>query len=199
MSRFACCEESGARCAQATRFYWAPIWSKPPKVLVPAYDDAQGVTAGFNKNMLARLNRELDADFDLTAFRHVAVWNKRCSRMEMHLESVSAQRVFLAAVDMDVSFAAGERIHTENSYKYTRDMVSRSFVTADSNSSTAGSTGRSGLACIWRGCNSVGALPANALQPDSVFSSVTLPASIDLCGVSDDNLLSHAGLSDRRY
>jgi dimethylhistidine N-methyltransferase len=97
--------------------------AKSPKVLLPAYDDAQGITAQFNKNILARLNRELDADFALDAFRHVAVWNKRCSRMEMHLESVAAQDVFLAALDLDVHFAPGERIHTENSYKYTAAMI----------------------------------------------------------------------------
>ena len=96
---------------------------KSQKILVPAYEDALGVTAEFNKNVLARLNRELDADFDLDAFRHVAVWNKRCSRIEMHLESVGPQNVFLAAIDLDVNFAAGERIHTENSYKYTPEMV----------------------------------------------------------------------------
>jgi uncharacterized SAM-dependent methyltransferase len=97
--------------------------AKSAKVLLPAYDDAQGVTAAFNKNILVRLNRELEADFQLDAFRHVAVWNKRCSRMEMYLESARAQRVFLPVVDMDIAFAAGERIHTENSYKYTNEMV----------------------------------------------------------------------------
>ena len=81
------------------------------------------MTAAFNKNILARLNRELDADFDLDAFRHVALWNKRCSRMEIYLESACAQQVFLPALDMDVGFAAGERIHTENSYKYTMEMI----------------------------------------------------------------------------
>ena len=98
-------------------------FAKSSKVLLPAYNDAQGVTAAFNKNILARLNRELDADFDLDAFRHIAIWSKQCSRMEMHLESVSAQQVFLPMLDMDVTFAAGERIHTENSYKYTMEMV----------------------------------------------------------------------------
>ena len=97
--------------------------AKSPKILLPAYDDAQGVTADFNKNILVRLNRELDADFELDAFRHVALWNKRCSRMEIYLESTIAQSVFIAAIDMDVRFAAGERIHTENSYKYTDEMV----------------------------------------------------------------------------
>ena len=97
--------------------------AKSSKVLLPAYDDAQGVTAEFNKNMLARLNRELDADFDLNAFRHVALWNRRCSRMEIYLESLAKQDVFIPAIDMDVHFAMGERIHTENSYKYTDEMV----------------------------------------------------------------------------
>ena len=97
--------------------------AKSAKILVPAYDDAEGVTAAFNKNILARLNRELDADFDLDAFRHVAAWNKRCSRMEMHLESLRSQSVFLPVLDMDVAFSHGERIHTENSYKYTPEMV----------------------------------------------------------------------------
>ena len=97
--------------------------AKSSKILVPAYDDAQGVTAQFNKNMLVRLNRELDADFDLGAFRHVAVWNKRCSRMEMYLESTVKQSVFLPALDLDVPFEEGERLHTENSYKYTEEMV----------------------------------------------------------------------------
>jgi uncharacterized SAM-dependent methyltransferase len=98
-------------------------FAKSPRILVPAYDDAQGVTAAFNKNILARLNRELDADFDLDAFRHVALWNKRCSRMEIYLESECAQRVFLPAIDLDIEFAAGERMHTENSYKYTMEMI----------------------------------------------------------------------------
>lgn len=98
-------------------------FAKSPKILVPAYDDAQGVTAAFNKNVLARLNRELEANFDLDNFRHVALWNRRCSRMEMHLESTIAQAVFIPALDLDLSFAKGERIHTENSYKYTPGMI----------------------------------------------------------------------------
>lgn len=92
---------------------------KPARVLLPAYDDAQGVTASFNKNVLARLNRDLDADFDLDSFRHVAVWNARRSRVEMHLESTRAQRVTLRALDATVSLPRGHRIHTESSYKLT--------------------------------------------------------------------------------
>ena len=98
-------------------------FAKSSKILVPAYDDAQGVTAAFNKNILARLNRELEADFDLDAFRHVALWNRRCSRMEIYLESTADQSVFVPAIDLDVKFKAGERLHTENSYKYTEAMI----------------------------------------------------------------------------
>lgn len=98
-------------------------FAKSSKILVPAYDDAEGVTAAFNKNILARLNRELDAEFDLDAFRHVALWNRRCSRMEIYLESLADQSVFVPALDLDVKFNAGERMHTENSYKYTDAMI----------------------------------------------------------------------------
>jgi L-histidine N-alpha-methyltransferase len=98
-------------------------FAKSPKVLIPAYDDSQEVTAAFNKNVLVRLNRELEANFDLDAFRHVALWNRRCSRMEMHLESTVEQSVFLPALDLDIAFTKGERIHTENSYKYTIEMI----------------------------------------------------------------------------
>lgn len=92
--------------------------AKEREVLLDAYDDAAGVTAAFNRNMLVRLNRELDADFNPLAFAHFAFWNPAHSRMEMHLESRRAQRVYIAGLDMTVHFAAGETIHTENSYKY---------------------------------------------------------------------------------
>jgi len=98
-------------------------FAKSSKILIPAYDDPQGVTAAFNKNILARINRELEANFDLDAFRHVALWNRRCSRMEMHLESAVAQQVFVPMLDMDINFSQGERIHTENSYKYTPELI----------------------------------------------------------------------------
>jgi len=91
---------------------------KDEATLLAAYDDAEGVTARFNLNVLARLNRELAADFDLESFAHCAVWNSDKSRIEMHLESLTDQRVKLPALDLEVEFAAGERIHTENSYKY---------------------------------------------------------------------------------
>ena len=92
---------------------------KDEQILLAAYDDADGVTARFNLNVLARLNRELGGDFNLEAFAHRAVWNESESRMEMHLESLRHQPVRLEALDIELAFAAGERIHTENSYKYT--------------------------------------------------------------------------------
>jgi len=98
-------------------------YAKSPKILLPAYDDAQGVTAAFNKNILARLNRELDADFNLDTWRHVAQWNRRCSRMEIYLESLAVQTAFLPGIDLDLKLRAGERIHTENSYKYNDAMI----------------------------------------------------------------------------
>ena len=91
---------------------------KVKSTLLAAYDDAAGVTAAFNRNILIRLNRELDADFDLEAFAHRAVWNAGRARMEMHLVSCAAQRVNVGALDTTLDFAPGESIHTENSYKY---------------------------------------------------------------------------------
>ncbi|HEX8073172.1 MAG TPA: L-histidine N(alpha)-methyltransferase [Pyrinomonadaceae bacterium] len=91
---------------------------KDARGLEAAYDDALGVTAAFNLNLLARLNREFGADFDPRAFRHVAVYDERAGRVEMHLESLRAQTVRLPALALAVRFDAGERLHTENSYKY---------------------------------------------------------------------------------
>ena len=80
---------------------------KDPAVLVAAYDDSQGVTEAFNKNVLEVVNRELDADFDPDAFEHRAVWNADQERIEMHLVSRAEQRVKIPAVDLSVTFAAG--------------------------------------------------------------------------------------------
>ena len=91
--------------------------------LVAAYDDAAGVTARFNRNVLAVVNRELDADFDVDAYRHVARWNADDERMEMWLRAESAQRVRIAALDLTVEFAAGEEILTEVSCKFRADAV----------------------------------------------------------------------------
>lgn len=92
---------------------------KDEPTLVAAYDDADGVTAEFNRNMLHRLNRELDADFNLARFHHRAHWNPIESRIEMYLESARGQHVRIEAAELDVYFAKNERIHTENSYKFT--------------------------------------------------------------------------------
>lgn len=89
---------------------------KDPAILLPAYDDSQGVTAAFNLNLLVRLNREAGADFDVAAFSHRAVWNDAESRIEMHLVSEVEQSVRIAG--QTLHFARGETIHTENSYKY---------------------------------------------------------------------------------
>jgi dimethylhistidine N-methyltransferase len=96
--------------------------AKDPDVLVAAYDDAQGVTAAFNLNLLTRINRELEGEFDLTAFRHRALWNGDESRIEMHLVSTRDQTV--RAAGRSFHFAAGESIHTENSYKFTVERFS---------------------------------------------------------------------------
>jgi len=89
---------------------------KDTSVLEQAYNDSAGVTAAFNRNLLVRINRELGADFDPAAFRHCAFYNRKLSRIEMHLVSEIAQRVHLGRYVFD--FRAGESIHTENSYKY---------------------------------------------------------------------------------
>jgi dimethylhistidine N-methyltransferase len=96
---------------------------KPAEVLLPAYDDAAGVTAQFNLNVLARINREFDADFNLDSFAHCIVWNERDSRIEMHLESRARQIVNIDALDISIPFDARETIHTENSYKFTPSMI----------------------------------------------------------------------------
>lgn len=96
---------------------------KPAELLVPAYDDAEGVTAAFNRNMLAHINRELGADFNLDHFAHIALWNAECSRMEMHLESTRPQVIHLRQLGTRIHLNKGERIHTENSYKFTQPIV----------------------------------------------------------------------------
>ncbi|PHK96515.1 L-histidine N(alpha)-methyltransferase [Pseudoroseomonas rhizosphaerae] len=104
-----------ASLGQGARFLVGVDLPKSPDVLVPAYDDAAGVTAAFNMNLLHRLNREAAADFNLAGFAHQAVWNAAESRIEMHLRSLAAQTVSVAGES--VRFEAGETIHTENSYK----------------------------------------------------------------------------------
>ncbi|MEV6301806.1 L-histidine N(alpha)-methyltransferase [Actinoplanes sp. NPDC051861] len=94
---------------------------KDPGVLVPAYDDAAGVTADFNRNVLRVINRELDADFDESAFEHVAVWADGPEWIEMRLRSRVAQTVRVSALDMTVDFTDGEEMLTEVSAKFRRE------------------------------------------------------------------------------
>lgn len=96
---------------------------KDEAAMVAAYNDASGVTADFNLNLLTRLNRELAADFDVSGFEHVALWNAAQSRMEMHLRSLRDQTVSIPAAGLTVSFAAGELMRTETCTKYTRASV----------------------------------------------------------------------------
>lgn len=90
---------------------------KDPARLHAAYNDAQGITAAFNKNLLKRINRELGADFDVADFRHAAFYNEKQGRIEMHLVATAPQRVHIDGRSFE--FQAGESIHTENSYKYS--------------------------------------------------------------------------------
>jgi L-histidine Nalpha-methyltransferase len=96
---------------------------KDPAVLVAAYDDAEQITAAFNKNLLTRINRDLGGHFDLDAFTHEARWNEENGRVEMHLVSQRVQTVRIDGIDMAVDLAMSESIHTENSYKYSQAEI----------------------------------------------------------------------------
>jgi dimethylhistidine N-methyltransferase len=101
-----------------------------PDVHRAAYDDSAGVTAAFNKNILTRINRDLGGHFDVDRFRHVARWNEAASSVEMHLESLGAQKVALDRLGLSVRFEAGETIHTESSAKYDLPRVDRLLTAA---------------------------------------------------------------------
>ena len=96
---------------------------KPAAQLVAAYDDELGVTAAFNLNLLARINRELDANFDLSQFAHVARINREARSVEMHLRSMRRQSVTIPAADVRVEFREGETIWTESSHKYSTQEI----------------------------------------------------------------------------
>jgi L-histidine N-alpha-methyltransferase len=96
---------------------------KPADVLIRAYDDALGVTAAFNLNLLVRMNRELEANFDVAKFRHRATYNEELGRVEIRMVSLEQQTVRLRALDLEVSFREGESIHTENSYKFDVEQL----------------------------------------------------------------------------
>ncbi len=101
-----------------------------PARIVPAYDDAQGVTAEFNRNVLRVLNRELDADFDVGAFSHVARYDPGPPWIEMRLRSLRRQTVTLRGIDLTVEFAEGEEMRTEISCKFTREAVEEMYAQA---------------------------------------------------------------------
>ena len=103
---------------------------KDPAVLVAAYDDQAGVTAAFNKNVLAVLNAELGAGFDPDAFEHVALWDPRAEWIEMRLRSSVAQQVRLPAIGLTAGFGAGEEMRTEVSAKFRRDGVEAELAAA---------------------------------------------------------------------
>jgi L-histidine Nalpha-methyltransferase len=111
-----------------------PNAHKTEATLLAAYNDAAGTTAAFNLNILTRLNRDLGADFHTEAFRHKVFWNSTESRIEMHLESLIAQRVHIpanaAGPALTLEFAPGETIHTENSYKFTPAKVASLLTSA---------------------------------------------------------------------
>lgn len=90
---------------------------KSPDILIPAYDDAKGISASFSLNLLTRINRELDGDFDIAHFAHRAIYNEDEGRIEIYLESLTGQTV--SVLGRDFSFSEGERIHTEFSHKYS--------------------------------------------------------------------------------
>ncbi len=125
---------------------------KDPARLTAAYDDARGVTAEFNKNVLRRINSELGGAFDLERFRHLAFWNPAHSRMEMHLQSLGAAEYPVAALDRSFRFFPGETIHTENSYKYSFEQLDDLC-------------GRAGLKGIARHLDGEGLFSLNLLAP----------------------------------
>ncbi|HEV8426903.1 MAG TPA: L-histidine N(alpha)-methyltransferase [Pyrinomonadaceae bacterium] len=96
---------------------------KDPAILEAAYNDALGVTSAFNLNVLARINRELKGTFDLRAFQHHAFYNESMGRIEIYIKSLVDQRVRMEKLDLEVEFAEGELIHTENSYKYDMNGI----------------------------------------------------------------------------
>ncbi|WP_158842084.1 L-histidine N(alpha)-methyltransferase [Saccharothrix deserti] len=103
---------------------------KDPAVLVRAYDDAQGVTAEFNRNVLRVMNRELDADFDPDDFEHVALWNAEEEWIEMRLRALRPVKAHVAALALDVEFTEGEELRTEVSAKFRREGVARELTAA---------------------------------------------------------------------
>jgi dimethylhistidine N-methyltransferase len=96
---------------------------KNKETLENAYDDSQGITAKFNLNVLSRINDELDADFDLDNFQHVAKYNEKDQRIEMYLKSLANQSIIISKANLSLKMTQGELIHTEHSHKYTLAQI----------------------------------------------------------------------------
>ena len=118
------------RMAETDRLLIGIDLRKDRAILENAYDDSQGVTAEFNRNLLARVNREFGGHFDPSAFQHRAVYNEEAGRVEMYLVSDRSQEVLIEGFDLEVSFGMGEAIHTENSYKYSLPEIATLAATA---------------------------------------------------------------------
>ena len=103
---------------------------KDPNVLVPAYDDAAGVTAEFNRNVLAVINRELGGDFDIQNYEHVAIWDAQNEWIEMRLRSTTSAKVTLTDLNLDIVLETGEEIRTEISTKFRRESIERELADA---------------------------------------------------------------------
>jgi dimethylhistidine N-methyltransferase len=112
------------RLARADALILGADLKKSPHRLVSAYNDALGVTAAFNLNILIRINRELGGDFDLSNFHHQALYDRERGRIEMHLVSRRRQQAHIKALSLSVKFEPGETIHTESSYKFDLDQLS---------------------------------------------------------------------------
>ena len=120
----------GTACGPGDFFLLGTDLVKDQATLIAAYDDASGVTADFNKNVLAVLNAELGADFDRDEFEHVAVWDAKAEWIEMRLRSVTAQTVHLPGIGLTVDFAAGEEMRTEVSAKFRPEGVAAELAAA---------------------------------------------------------------------
>ncbi len=129
-ARAAFLRQVGRALAPGDAFLLGTDLVKDPAVLQRAYDDAAGVTAEFNRNVLHVVNRELDADFDVEAFEHVALWDARQEWIEMRLRSVTEQQVKVRDLGLTVSFAAGEEMRTEISAKFRQAGVAAELAAA---------------------------------------------------------------------
>ncbi|MDQ6824419.1 MAG: L-histidine N(alpha)-methyltransferase [Candidatus Eremiobacteraeota bacterium] len=120
---------------------------KDPSTLEAAYADSLGVTAAFNLNVLARINRELGGTFDVRAFRHKAFYDAAAGRVEMHLVSQQQQRCAVESINLDVTFAQGETIHTESSYKFDANDIARIAAASNFALEKTWTDGRGWFAC----------------------------------------------------